>query len=267
VSNGKGLPGTATHRDSKVSVFISYSRKDADAAENLRRNLNESAFKAYLDKHDILPGEPWQERLNKLIEAADVVVFLISPDSVSSQVCSWEVNESERQAKRILPVVIRDASADAVPHRLQRLNYIFMRDSAEESEGLAELRTALLMDIDWLREHTTIGELAAEWEAHGNPAERLLRGNVLAAAELWLASRPSSGLEQTPLQRRFIAESRKAELLTLAQEGDRLRNIRRRLAITIVIMLSIVAGLLARWIGNFDGTQRLEKDGRRCQLA
>ena len=65
-------------------VFISYSRKDAEKAERLRNALVASGFEAYLDKHDILPGEPWQERLTGLIEAADSVVFLPTPASVRS---------------------------------------------------------------------------------------------------------------------------------------------------------------------------------------
>jgi formylglycine-generating enzyme required for sulfatase activity len=251
VSDGKGFEKTsaATSSEDKLSVFISYSRKDTETAERLREILNELEFETYLDKHDILPGEPWQERLNRLIEAADAVVFLISPDSVSSPVCSWEVNESERLAKRILSVVIRDAPADAIPQRLKRLNYIFMRNSAEEAGGVAKLREALLTDIEWLREHTRIGELASEWAAHDKPAERLLRGRVLANAEMWLTSRPSTALEPTALQLTFVGESRKAELAALAQERDRLRTTRRRLAAATGLMVTIMAGLLA-WINQ-----------------
>ena len=236
-----------TRAGDKVSVFISYSRRDAEAAERLRLGLDEQGFEAYLDKHDILPGEPWQERLNKLIEAADAVVFLISPDSAASKVCGWEVNEAERLAKRILPVVIRATPADAIPQRLQRLGNIVMRTGPEAAGGFAELRAALLADVDWLREHTRIGELAADWEAHGNAAERLLQGSVLASAELWLTNRPNTGLEATPLQKAFIAGSRKAELADLATERDRLITSRRRLGATSLLMLLMMVGMLA-WV-------------------
>lgn len=60
----------------KLAVFISYSRKDFVEAERLHDALVEQDFEAYLDKHDILPGEAWQERLGTLIEGADSVVFL-----------------------------------------------------------------------------------------------------------------------------------------------------------------------------------------------
>ena len=85
----------------KTKVFISYSRKDDSFSETLRDRLLENGFEAYLDRHDILPGEPWKERLGGLIAAADTVVFCMSPNSLGSKMCDWEVNEAERLGKRI----------------------------------------------------------------------------------------------------------------------------------------------------------------------
>ena len=70
-------------------------------------------MEAFLDVHDIVTGEPWQERLRSLIEQADATVFLISPDSVASQVCEWEVNEAELREKRVFPVVTRQTLTKA----------------------------------------------------------------------------------------------------------------------------------------------------------
>ncbi|MFI4998103.1 MAG: TIR domain-containing protein, partial [Hyphomicrobiales bacterium] len=53
------------------------------------------------------PGELWQERLAGLIAACDTVVFVVSPDSVSSSVCAWEIEESFRLGKKLIPVVAR----------------------------------------------------------------------------------------------------------------------------------------------------------------
>ena len=250
-----GGAGDAPRSGDASSVFISYSRKDSIAAERLRQGLIASGFSAQLDTHDILPGEAWQNRLTGLIGGADSVVFLISPDSVSSSVCDWEVNEAERLGKRLLPVVIRDPVSGSVPRRLERLNYIFMRSAAEESAGLGALRAALLTDIEWIREHTRLGELAAEWESHARPSERLLRGSALEAAGLWLTSRPREAPEPTELQRAYIEQSRLAEQADLARERSMLRATRRRLGEAVVLMALLAAGLVA-WI-NKDYLQQL----------
>jgi hypothetical protein len=72
-------------RPIRARVFISYSRKDGAFAERLHGAIIATGFESYLDKDDILPGEPWRKQLEGLILAADAVVIVISPDSVSSE--------------------------------------------------------------------------------------------------------------------------------------------------------------------------------------
>ena len=50
----------------RTKVFISYSRKDLADVQALRDTLIIRGVEAYLDLHDIAPGEPWRERLGKL---------------------------------------------------------------------------------------------------------------------------------------------------------------------------------------------------------
>ena len=102
--------------ESRPKVFISYSRKDLAFAQTLVDVLAERGFDAFLDKTDIAPGEPWKERLGGLIAAADTVVFVVSPDSVASSVCTWELEESARLGKRLIPVS-RATSPTPTPRR------------------------------------------------------------------------------------------------------------------------------------------------------
>jgi TIR domain len=102
-------------------VFISYSRKDEDFAQELLGGLQIIGFDPFLDKHDIAPGEDWEARLGRLIEAADTVVFVISPDAVASERCAWEVERTEALKKRLLPIVFRHVEEALVPPRLKRL--------------------------------------------------------------------------------------------------------------------------------------------------
>ena len=95
----------ANTAERKTNVFISYSRKDSEAADRLHAALTAEGFNPYLDKHDIAAGEDWKARLGGLIDAADTMVFLISPDSIASDVCDWEINHAElpRQAHPARP--------------------------------------------------------------------------------------------------------------------------------------------------------------------
>ena len=231
----------------KTRVFISYSRADSDFTENLRDRLIESGFDAFLDKHDILPGEPWQERLGGLIATADTVVFCMSPDSIDSEMCDWEVNEAERLAKRILPVVIEDPDDKSVPQRLKRLNYIFLRNEAEQALEYTKLIEMLDSDIGWIRRHTRFSELAARWEANNYPRDMVLRGKDLIAAETWLITKPKKAPDTTAVHRAFISESRRA--------ATRRQRITVGLSITSAVVATILSSL-AFWQSEIAQTEK-----------
>jgi hypothetical protein len=179
------VPATpvAASAGDRANVFVSYSRKNAIFAQILVGALAECGFDAFLDKTDIAPGEPWQERLATLIATADtvvvVMVMVMGPDSVASTICGWELEESVRLGKRIIPVVARRiADADAPPE-LGRLNWVFLAEGADRNAALASLDTALHTDLAWVREHTR-GETRRR--RHGQPA---LPSKTTGVVERW----------------------------------------------------------------------------------
>ena len=109
----------------KLKVFVSYARDDLEFADQLVAALEAFGFEALFDRHGISGGEDWKRRLGALIAAADTVVFLLSPSALQSKMCAWEIAESDRLSKRLLPVVIKPLGATPVPERFQELNYIF----------------------------------------------------------------------------------------------------------------------------------------------
>lgn len=154
--------------------------------------------------------------LGRMILESDTVVFVLSPESVKSEICVWEVAEATRLSKRVFPVVAISLEGAPVPAQLQHLNYIyfFKEPSVPESgfgHGLARLLTALKVDVEWLREHKNLLVRAEAWEARGQDPDRLMRGSLLIEAEQWLLRRPLDAPDISPLQRAFLDASRQAE--------------------------------------------------------
>jgi hypothetical protein len=200
----------------KLRVFISYSRDDLDFADQLDIALRLLGFDTSLDRHAISGGEEWRQRLGNLIREADTVVFVLSPASADSQICTWEVEEATRFAKRIVPVVCRPLDGARPPPRLQDLNYIFFYHEPKLpgsgfAAGTAELVKALSTDLDWLREHTRLFLRATEWESGGKAESRLLSGSDIVAAKTWAARQPKGAPEPTALHLDFIRASEQAE--------------------------------------------------------
>ena len=151
----QGNAGT-TPGDGTLKVFVSYSRKDSSFANELLTGLQIAGFEPFLDTHDIAPGEPWEARLGRLIESADTVVFVISQNSVASEHCQWEVEQTEKLGKRLLPVVWQPVEEGKVPDRLKRLNYVYFDKEHSFAPALASLAAALRTDLGWVREHTRL---------------------------------------------------------------------------------------------------------------
>ena len=197
--------------DRATKVFVSYSRKDRAFVGKLVEALEAADdIEVFRDTDDILPTEEWRERLEQLIGQADAIVFALSPHSAASEVCSWEVEHAESLNKRIAPIVIRDVESADIPAALSKLNYIFFTNRKEFDRSIENLITALNTDIDWIREHTRLGELARRWHGRDRTRSQILRGADLTAAENWLAGQPANAPSPAAHHHEFIQASRVA---------------------------------------------------------
>ncbi len=197
----------------RPKVFVSYSRRDGAFAAILVTHLEARAFQPFLDRTDIAPGEPWQDRLAGLIRVADTMVFLVGPDSSHSAICEWEVTEAARLGKRIIPLVCRPTDDAAIPAALARLNFIFATEPEDMANAMARLDHGLRQDIGWVREHTRLTEIAVRWDDGGRKRSQALRGSDLEAAERWLSHPPGQSGHPTVLHRDLVRFSRRAQRL------------------------------------------------------
>lgn len=216
----------ADHTDpAHLKVFISYSRRDSSAfANDLLVGLELLGFAPFLDRHDIAAGEDWEVRLANLIQSSDTVVFVISPEAVKSERCSWEIDKARAISKRIIPVVALPVVEDDVPQDLRQLNYIFFDKPHTFAQSLGELSKSLKTDLDWIREHTRLAELAQRWQQRDCIDALLLRGSELEAAKTWLAGWKAGAPDVTDTHRKFIAASEASEAARASRERQQLED-------------------------------------------
>ena len=193
-----------------ADVFISYSRKDKDLVRALHDALKDRGRETWVDWEDIPPTAEWLKEIFSAIEAAHTFAFVISPDSVASDMCKQEIAHAVKHNKRLVPIVRRDAEAAAVPEALAKLQWIFFREGDDFSTAFQSLMTALDTDLDWVHAHTRLLTRAIEWHTKGRETSFVLRGRDLTEAEQWFAQAADKEPKPTSLQSHYVLASRSA---------------------------------------------------------
>ncbi|MEO1329129.1 MAG: TIR domain-containing protein [Pseudomonadota bacterium] len=270
----------------KSKIFISYSRQDSAFVDDIATGLGAyGGYEVLIDREGIGHGEDWRARLGRLILECDSVVFVLSPDSLASEVCRWEVKEATSLGRRIIPVLWRPIDFADAPAGLSAINAVPFTES-QIIRGLKNLVAALDTDMGWLREHTALTERAAEWEAKQEASELLLRGAALRAAQSLLAERPASAPAPMERLQRYIRASEEEETRILSVERERLkemeaardaaeearrregeaaRKVVRRTVAGLVVSLALLAASVAA--GAFALMQREEAQTQRAQAV
>ncbi len=198
-----------------TDLFLSYSRRDKVFVKRLTDALMAQQRDIWVDWQDIPATADWWKEVVAGIESADSFVFVISPDSVQSEVCRREVEQAVANNKRFVPLLHRDISAANDPSKMHPAigshNWIYFRETDNFDESLALLSTALDTDLSHVRTHTRLLIRAKEWDANQRNGSFLLRGDDLRRAEEWLADGIGKKPAPTPLHADYIAAGRAAE--------------------------------------------------------
>lgn len=222
-------------------VFISYSRKDRAFVQQLHAALIDRGRDSWVDWEDIPLSADWLAEIYNGIEAADAFVFVISPDSVISEICGLEVAHAVEHHKRLIPVLRREVDTKLVPQPVGAHNWIYFRESDAFGEAFDRLLSALDTDLEWVHAHTRLLTRALEWQRRDADASLLLRGNDLQAAEGWMV-RAARELAPSPtsLQRQFVLASRRAAT-------RRQRSLLGAVSTTLVVTLLLALLAVFQW--------------------
>lgn len=235
-TTARGAPAR-TRLPDRPDVFVSYSRRDrVFVLERLLPALLERDKDVWIDAEDIPPAADWRETVLDGIAKSSAFVFVLSPDSLASEVCREELARALEVNKRLVPVLCRDVAAAEVPEELQRPNWVLLREGDDPDAGLARLVEALDTDLEWRELHTRIAVRAEEWSREGRDRSFLLRGSDLKGAEAWLAQQGSHREGATPQQAEYVVRSREA-----ANRRQRATLAAVAAALAVAVTLAVVA--------------------------
>ena len=143
--------------DEPPRLFLSYGVRDASQiAERLCRDLMAGGYQVWQDVNRIRAGRPWDEEVQMGLRNSQVVLALLSPQSVrrsldagnptaTDSVCLDEIEYAQRACKiPIVPVQVVSCEAPFLIYRLHQINFRSWRESeATYQAGLNQICAAI----------------------------------------------------------------------------------------------------------------------------
>lgn len=229
-----------------AKLFVSYSRKDSVVARKLIDALKSIEQDVWVDWEDIPPAVDWLEQILRGIEASDAFLFLISPDSIASEVCNVEVKHAALNNRRIIPIVVREVDTKAASEIIRKLNWTFLREGDHFEEGLAKIKVAIELDLPWVEAHNWLQARALDWHRKKEPS-LLLRGRDLRNARNMIAAATSKDPTPTELQKTYIQHST--------------RNERNRIVLGIATGIAVFALTILAWTARQASIEAQDQRG------
>ena len=238
----------------KTKIFISYSRKDKLFVRKLNNAIDAADIDAWVDWEGIPLSSDWMAEITAAIESGDAFVFVISPDSLKSQICQNELELGIKNNKKIIPVLYREPEKRQKMHpKLASTNWVYMRPRKDDFKAtIPQLVSAIQTDLGWVQQHTRLLERSTEWERKNKNNSYLLQGDDLENGEKWMTeSTQHNSREVVPLQAEYISTSRKMAV-------QRQRNL--TIGIGLVMVVSILLGIFAlfQWRSAVDSKKEAE---------
>ncbi len=131
--------------NARSHFFVSYSRSDRIAVDKLVADLRQRGYTLWvdIDERGIEPGEDWRNELAKQMSLAECVIACVSPDFLESPHCRAEIEQAQRENKRIFQAIVRrlDAKQSLAEFKIDHLQYADLTINYED--GLRKLLVAL----------------------------------------------------------------------------------------------------------------------------
>lgn len=124
-------------------IFLSHNSKDKLTVRELAEALRTRGLKVWLDEWELVPGQPWQEALEEIIETTRSSAVLVGKDGVGP----WQdaemrgcLAEFVDRKQPVIPVLLPGAPAEPkLPFFLRRFTWVDLRSGITE-EGLDRLQ-------------------------------------------------------------------------------------------------------------------------------
>ncbi|MEL6755947.1 MAG: toll/interleukin-1 receptor domain-containing protein [Pseudomonadota bacterium] len=145
-----------------MRIFLSYASEHKLLAEQISESIKARGHRVFFDRNDLPAGDTYEDQIESAIARSNLLVFLISPESVSDgRFTRTELLIARKKwssaKKRVLPVLIKSTPMEDVPNYLKTVTIL-------EPEGSIPAETASAVQCmaqPWRRRLITTAVLAS----------------------------------------------------------------------------------------------------------
>jgi hypothetical protein len=135
--------GISPQENESFDIFLSHNSKDRPAVRELAEALHARGLRVWLDEWELVPGRPWQEALEEIIETTRSSAVLVGKDGLGP----WQdaeisgcLAEFVNRKLPVIPVLLPDApEAPKLPFFLKRFTWVDLRGGLTK-EGIDRLQ-------------------------------------------------------------------------------------------------------------------------------
>ncbi len=121
---------------SDFDIFLSHNSRDTSGVRALAEALRDRGLKVWIDEWELVPGQPWQEALERIIVTIPCTAVLVGKDGLGP----WEVpelrgalSEYVKRGMPVIPVLLPGAPATPdLPLFLEQLTWVDLRSGLTE---------------------------------------------------------------------------------------------------------------------------------------
>ncbi len=245
-----------------LRVFLCHSSKDKPAVRELYQKLRaETWIDPWLDEEKLFPGQDWHEEIEKAVEATDVVVVLLSKQSVSQEgyvqrelkLALDVADEKPENTIFIIPLRLDDCPA---PRRLRGWHYVDYFPANRKDWVLDRLIASLKLRAKALGIENITNDVENRKPDDAKQAE-FARLALEARGKLERETAEEKAIEKFKSARKAVIEKEEREAKRKRQQGFITAN-SRQLAIGGIILIGILGVLFT---GNylFNNLPAIEK--------
>jgi tetratricopeptide (TPR) repeat protein len=135
--------------DREFDIILCYERSEAEAVQALAGALSEGGIRVWLDIWDLIPGQRWDDALERALAVAPAVGACIGSEGIGPLLKAELSHVLGRQldaaGPQLIPIVLPGGDREALPPPLSSLSAVDFSDGFDSTQ-LARLAAAVLSE-------------------------------------------------------------------------------------------------------------------------